>query len=76
VDFKIIGCSEWIKLAQISVQSDASVQTVIQFNYAIYMEETGNIMKISVSIGGFSQHSNGEPFQYRRREVPLLLFNT
>jgi hypothetical protein len=42
VDFKIIACAEWIKLAQNSVQSHASVQTVIQFNYAIYLEEMGN----------------------------------
>ena len=32
---------EWIKLAQVSVQSHASVQTVLKFNYAIYLEELG-----------------------------------
>jgi hypothetical protein len=41
VDFKVIARAEWIKLTQVSVQSHVSVQTVLQFNYVIYLEEVG-----------------------------------
>jgi len=36
----------------------------------------GQLREMSVSIGGASQYSNGTPFQYRCRALPLLLFNS
>jgi hypothetical protein len=76
VDFQVRACAEWIKLTQVSVQSHVSVQTVLQLNYGIYLEELGTGTEMSVSIGGSGQYSNGAPFKYRRRGLPLLLFNS
>jgi len=41
VDFKVIAWAEWMKLTHVSVQNNVSVQTVLQFNDAIYLEELG-----------------------------------